>query len=129
MMRIAVASDDGQTVAGHAGRCACFVVFEVEDAAITAEEVAPNRHTAHAQGKCSGEDHEHGHGAGHGALLDLLGGCRALISRGMGPRLRMDLAERGIEAVICAESDARRAAELFARGALPSAGAGPCHRG
>lgn len=129
-MRIAVASDDGRTVAGHAGRCGCFVIFDVDDSGITAERVVPNTHTAHAQGRCEGPAHaEHGHHGGHGALLTLVQDCCALISRGMGPRLRHDLDRMGIQAVVCAETDARRAAQLWARGALASAGAGECDHG
>ena len=127
-MRIAVASDDGRSVASHAGRCTCFIVFEFEGGALIGRGVRQNTHTAHARGQCSGEGHSHGHG-GHGSLLDALSDCQAFISRGMGPRLRADLAAHGIEAVVCQETDAKRAAELFSEGHLASAGHGTCDHG
>jgi predicted Fe-Mo cluster-binding NifX family protein len=124
-MRVAIASDDGRNVASHAGRCACFVVFEFESRALIGQGVRQNSHTAHARGQCSGEEHSHGH-RDHGSLLDALSDCQVFISLGMGPRLRADLASRGIEAVVCQETDARRAAELFSEGHLASAGQGTC---
>ena len=128
-MRLAIASDDGQSVAAHAGRCACFVVFEFEAGDLIGQGVRRNTHTAHARGQCSGEGHSsHGPGS-HGSLLDALSDCQAFISRGMGPRLRADLASRGIEAVVCQETDAKRAAELYSGGNLASAGQGTCDHG
>jgi predicted Fe-Mo cluster-binding NifX family protein len=130
-MRIAIASDNGETVAGHAGRCACFVIFESQADGSLGKTVVPNRHTVHAQGDCHGHEpggHTHSHHS-HGTLLSLLEGCDVFISRGMGPRLRDDLVRVGIQAAVCDEPDALRAAERWIQGTLQSAGAGQCNHG
>jgi len=103
-MRIAVPSNDGTGISPHFGRCACFVVFEVADGAITGQRVVENSFTAHARGECHDEGHGHGHEAGHshhshGGILEALAGCDAVICRGMGMRAAQDLAANGIKAI------------------------------
>lgn len=46
-MRIAVASDERETVSGHFGRSACWVVFEVEGGQMRLHEIRRNEHTDH----------------------------------------------------------------------------------
>ena len=46
-MKIAVASD-GAAIAPHFGRCACFLVFQVEDGQIVGRETRPK----HLYGAC-----------------------------------------------------------------------------
>ena len=129
-MRIAVASDDGVTLAAHTGRCGGFVVFDIADGVATRREYRPNTFTGHARGECegghqSGADHAH---QSHGPLLEAIGDCGALLSRGMGPRLRVDLAAHNIEACVTAVAQLEQAAEQFAAGQLqrtPDGGACP----
>lgn len=123
-MRIAVASDDGINVAAHTGRCKGFVTYDISNRTATRIEFLANSHTAHARGECDGQ---HGHdraGAhhAHAPLLDALRGCRALVTRGLGPRLVADLATRGITAHICIDCSADDAARLFAEDRLIVAG-------
>jgi predicted Fe-Mo cluster-binding NifX family protein len=126
-MRIAVASDDGMDVAAHTGRCRGFVVFDVSGQEATRREYRANTFTAHAQGKCAGDQgtvHEH---AAHGPLLDALGDCRVLVTRGLGPRLVADLSARGVEAYVCDATQAEEAARQYAQGRLTrAAGCGCC---
>ncbi|MBI1389285.1 MAG: iron-molybdenum cofactor biosynthesis protein [bacterium] len=122
-MKFAIATDDGDTIAQHTGRCLGFNVYEVVDDKPNQLERRENRHTAHALGECGGDhDRKHSHGAGahhsHAGLLELLSGCDYLIARGMGRRLVMDLQSAGVTPVFCAEESVSRAAELFARGEL-----------
>jgi predicted Fe-Mo cluster-binding NifX family protein len=131
-MRIAVASDDGVQVAAHTGRCAGFVIFDVSGQDATRGEFRRNTFTAHAQGQCSGGDHAHAAHAhhSHGPLLDALADCRVLVTRGLGPRLITDLANRGIEAYVCQATHADDAAGQYARGQLAKAvGCGCCGHG
>ena len=41
-MRIAVASDDGENIAAHFGRCRSFVIFEAERKASGSPQLIPN---------------------------------------------------------------------------------------
>lgn len=133
-MKIAVASDDGTNVALHTGRCRGFLIYETTGPTATRLEHRVNGYTAHAQGQCHGE-HTHGHGESHhshGPLVDALADCAALVTRGLGPRLVLDLAARGIEVYMCPDSSADDAAQLYAQDRLPKARPGGdccCHRG
>ena len=119
-MMIAVASDDQQTIASHTGRCRGFVVFDIRDGQATRREYRENRFTGHAHGQCDG--HEHGEHEGHhshGPLIDALGDCCAVVTRGLGPRLVTDLTAHGIDAYVCDTPDVDHAAAEFAAGRLP----------
>ena len=74
-MRIAIASDDGQRIAQHTGRCSCFVIYDTDGGQAVRREERVNNFTAHAQGLCddSSPDHggEHKHQS-HDSLLDNL---------------------------------------------------------
>jgi predicted Fe-Mo cluster-binding NifX family protein len=67
-MRIAVVSDDGNTISAHFGRARYYEVFEVEEGQIRSQETRekPGHHTFHQE---HGQDHydehrEHTHGDG-----------------------------------------------------------------
>jgi predicted Fe-Mo cluster-binding NifX family protein len=120
-MRIAIASDDGTTIAGHTGRCRGFAIYEVLEGRATRREFRENEFTAHARGQCDREHADATAGAHHShvQLLSALGDCCALITRGMGARLVGDLAAQGIEAYVCNEVSVDNAAREFASGGLP----------
>jgi len=132
-MRIAIATDDGAEVSGHTGRCQGFVIFDVNVGQAQRVEDRANTFTGHAQGLCTHEhDGEPGSAPGvghhsHAALLENLGDCEALVTRGLGRRLIQDLASRGITAYVCAPMTADEAAQQFAAGKLVVAqGCGSC---
>jgi predicted Fe-Mo cluster-binding NifX family protein len=123
-MRVAVASDDGQRIAAHTGRCRGFVIFEVSAEGARRVEERANGFTAHARGECTGESAVH---HSHAGLVDALSDCGVLITRGLGPRLVVDLQARGIEAVVCEIPDVDEAAARWAEGTLtrlPGTGCG-----
>ena len=126
-MRFAIASDNEVEIAAHTGRCRGFVIYDAADGAATRVEYRANSFTGHARGECTGHEHEQGHGQrSHGPLLDALSDCQALVSRGMGPRLVADLADRGIHPYACHVTSVDEAAQLFARDALPATDDGGC---
>ncbi|MCZ7557266.1 MAG: NifB/NifX family molybdenum-iron cluster-binding protein [Bacteroidia bacterium] len=119
-MKIAIASDDGIHVAGHAGRSEGFVVMEYDGHAVTQREYrtspmpghvhagehhpdAHGHHHAHAD-TVSGSQHMHRHGGDfsdahaqkHARIRAALAGCDILICGGMGHRLQTDLHQAGI---------------------------------
>jgi predicted Fe-Mo cluster-binding NifX family protein len=130
-MRLAVASDNESDIAAHTGRCRGFVIYDVIEGEPKRVEYRPNDSTAHARGECSGESHQHGHAGhhSHGSLLEALSDCQALVTRGMGPRLVVDLNSQGIAPHVCDVEDVDQAARLFAKGQLTRVeGGGACHR-
>jgi len=120
MKRIAVPSDDGVSIAGHFGRSACFIVFDVEDGRVFKTEVRPNSQTAFARGECSGsEHHEHGQGHSHAGILGLLHDCGFVLCRGMGWRAAEDLKRNGIEPLLVdGISSAQETVEAYLAGKL-----------
>lgn len=105
-MKIGVASDDGVSIAGHFGRCASFVVFDVEDGKVTGKEVRANanasRHAEHGYGEQHGHAEGHGGAAAHShaSILNALAGCDAVLCRGMGWRAAEDLKVAGITPLV-----------------------------
>jgi predicted Fe-Mo cluster-binding NifX family protein len=127
-MRIAVATDDGVTIATHTGRCRGIVVFEMEDGNARRLEERQNVFTPHARGECQGDEHAHASGHhSHGALVDAVADCQVLVTRGLGPRLVADLNARGIDAYVSTVEGVDDAASLFAKGLLPRAQGTGCH--
>lgn len=125
MTKIAVATDDGKTVAGHAGRCLAFLVFEAEDKEIKRNYLVQNPNTRHWDALRTGQEHEHGHGD-HVSLTGALGDCKAVISGGMGPRLVRDFEARGIACLITEEQDAVQAAKSYLEGRLIATNESSC---
>lgn len=130
-MKIAIASDDEKNIAAHTGRCACFVIYDVQNAQIVGCEVRPNTFTLQARGNCSGKPKggQRSGGSGrHDSLLDALSDCQVFICRGMGPRLVADLHGHGIKVVFCSETDVQEAASKFASGTLQALDTGICKK-
>jgi len=124
-MRIAVASDDGVSIAGHFGRCAGFIIFDIENEIPRKLDYLLNTFGHHNHGECD-HQHEGGH-QGHDAFVDALQDCQAVLCRGMGRRAVMDLEARGIKAVITSqEIDAEGAVKLFVQGQLPATNDSAC---
>ena len=111
-MRIAVASRDGRSVAGHIGKCADWIVFEVgadesSSAAPVVREVArvslPKELVFH-----------HYKGDGPHPLQD----CTAVIGASAGDSFVNKMQRRGIEAVLTAEPDPATAVADYVRDTL-----------
>ncbi len=121
-MRIAVPSDDGQSVSQHMGRCSGFVIFSGSGEGVEQETFRQNTMTAHAQGLCDGSGaHSTHHSHTHSSLLEALTDCDAVVVGGLGPRLLVDLRSKGIAVYLTKEDDAQAAALLVAGGQLEEA--------
>lgn len=105
-MRIAVASRDGRTVAGHIGKCADWIVYEA--AAAPAGE--PPRVAEVARVSLPKELVFH-HYEGDGPHP--LGDCAAVIGASAGDSFVAKMARRGIEAVLTAEPDPLCAVQAY----------------
>lgn len=125
MTKIAVATDDGKTVAGHAGRCRGFLIFEAEGPEIKAKRLIDNPHTRHWDALRSGQEHEHGHGD-HASLTGALEDCQAVIAGGMGPRLVRDFEALRIACLITQEQDAEQTVKAHLEGRLTATNISSC---
>lgn len=120
-MRVAVASQDGESISAHFGRCECFIIFDAEDGTVLRKELRKNEHVSHSSGNC----HTAGHGDqphSHTAIVHALHDCQAALCYGMGWKAADDLKRNGIQPVIV---DRRRSPEeavsLFVEGKLAPA--------
>lgn len=113
-MRIAIASNDQQTIASHLGRTRGFLIYDIEKNNVITKEYRINDFTGHARGM-EGADHSMDR---HSPILSALQGCQAVIARGMGRRIYDDLQSAGIEAFIVNEENADQALQLYLQNAL-----------
>lgn len=114
MLKIAIASDDEQTIASHFGRTRGFKIFEIEGEEIKRQEYRLNTFTGHARG-LEGAAHEIDR---HGPILTAIQDCSVVISHGMGRRIYEDLKAFNIRVFITEETDVQAALELFLKGKL-----------
>jgi predicted Fe-Mo cluster-binding NifX family protein len=124
-MKIAVATNDNQKVAGHVGRCNAFLVFETDDSKILDKVVRINSFTNHGKPRDHNHDHEnHQHGEGNGQqhnhhnLIAGLKDCDALIFNHGGWRLIEDLKANNIKPLLTNEIFAENAVLKYLSGDL-----------
>jgi predicted Fe-Mo cluster-binding NifX family protein len=111
-VKIAVASNNGETVAQHFGRVRRFVVLTIADGRVTGREI---REATGPHGSDRAE-----HGGGCEQAIAAIADCDAVVVGGMGRGAYLHCRDAGVEAVL---TDARRvdeAAERFVRGELPN---------
>lgn len=129
MRKIAVATEDGRTISNHFGRSRSFLVYEIADNQIVGMMLRDNQFTAHALGQCDqdGDDHHH---HGHGAIVEALRDCEAVLCYGMGWRAAEDLKQAGIKAFLLpGETTPDDAVQAYLSGALkPASGFCRCHQ-
>jgi predicted Fe-Mo cluster-binding NifX family protein len=101
-MRIAVASRDGRTVAGHIGKCKQWLVFDVEKSERDKEPQAQQAEQITLQ---KSQVFHHFKDEGPHPLSD----CVAVIGASAGESFISKMARRGITAVLTAETDPAKA--------------------
>lgn len=117
-MKIAVVTDDGQTISRHFGRAKFYAVYTVENGEIThREQVDKPAHGRHARSNAKqqpnvnlheGGDHAHGtgHGTGHNHnhdhadMVNPVRDCDIVLARGMGYGAHNGLSAAGIRPII-----------------------------
>jgi predicted Fe-Mo cluster-binding NifX family protein len=126
-MRIAVVTDDGQTVSQHFGRARQYFVATVENGAITQHELRDKLGHDQLQGEgegSHGEGHGHGHGHGpqadhrHGRMLQAVADCEAVLAGGMGQGAYQSLRARGIRPVVTDLTSVEEAVLAYASGTI-----------
>lgn len=147
-MKVAVASNNGKTVAYHLGRAQGFVVAEVVGEEVKESTYRPvtesvpargarlqMRHGAetgghghrHGHGCCGEEgeaEHRHGHGQGAGrgiAVVTTIQDCDAVIARGAGPGMVRNLTAAGKKLYLTELTSVDEALSAFLKGELKPA--------
>jgi len=129
-MKIAVATNNQQTVAGHVGRCKGFMIYDTDDLKIKTKEYRENTFTHHRQGLHQEGQHHggHGHGGGQGhkRLMEGIGDCQYLIFQSGGWRMIEDLKANNIQPIVTDEKIADDAVQKFIKGELEEKEATGC---
>ena len=124
-MKIAVVTDDHETISAHFGRAQYYMVFTVEDNKVVRKEIREKAN--HSQ--FAGEHHHHGeqgdsHGMDpgsqrrHGMMMETVSDCQVLIARGMGQGAYNNLSERGIKPVLTDIQQIQEALDAYLFGTL-----------
>lgn len=116
-MKIAVVTDDRQTISAHFGRAIFYVIFTVENGIIKEQYSVQKAGHPHANpDEPPREGHSHDHD--HASMLEPILECTALITRGMGTGAYNALKSRGIKPVITDIREIDRAVDLYLAGVL-----------
>ncbi len=125
-MKIAVATDDGQTISRHFGRARTYAVLTVEEGKIVSRELR-DKFSPHGQaggsaesGKEEGGAHGEGHAdqAKHLQMFASIGDCEVMIAGGMGQGAHDHAIAAGIRPLVTSLSDIDEAAVAYAAGHL-----------
>jgi predicted Fe-Mo cluster-binding NifX family protein len=126
-MKIAVITEDGQTISQHFGRAPYYLVFTVEEGEIVEKELRDK--AGHQQFAQEPHDHEsendpRGHGFGahsdakHVRMIESIQDCEAIIVRGMGRGAYLAMEQANIRPFVTELSDAEEAVKAYLGGTL-----------
>jgi predicted Fe-Mo cluster-binding NifX family protein len=118
-MKIAIVTDDHQTISAHFGRAQFYEVFTIEAGQVIARETfaKPNHQVVTVGGQHQPEG-EHHHQHDHNAMLAPLTGCQVMISRGMGWGAHNSLKENGLQPLITDLREIEAAVTAYLTGTL-----------
>ena len=111
-MKIAIASDDGQTVSQHFGRAPYYVVVTIENGKVINREQRDKATHMHAAGE---PHHQNAGGPDHHAMMaGAIRDCALVLARGMGRPAYLSMQAAGIRPMVTdiADIDATVAAYL-----------------
>ena len=123
-MKIAIVTDDSNTISAHFGRALYYEVFTIADGQIAEREtrIKANHHNF------AGESHVHQHGSEHGVdpasqrrhdlMIEPINDCQFLIARGMGTGAYRRLESSGIHPIITDVEDIEEAINSYLIGKL-----------
>jgi predicted Fe-Mo cluster-binding NifX family protein len=122
-MKIAVVTDDHQTISAHFGRATYYEVFTIIDGKI-AQRVAILKpsHNQFANEPHDEPGYSHGMGPAaegrHMRMLEPIRDCQALLTRGMGQGAHDNLTQAGIQAILTDIHEIEPAVQAYIDGQL-----------
>jgi predicted Fe-Mo cluster-binding NifX family protein len=122
-MKIAVVTDDHQTISAHFGRAIYYEVFTVVDGKITQREVLPKpSHNQFANEPHDEPGYAHGMGPAaksrHTRMLEPIQDCQVLMARGMGQGAYDSLKQAGIQPFVTDIQEIEPAVKAYIDGQL-----------
>jgi len=118
-MKIAIVSDDHQTISAHFGRAQFYEVFTIDAGKVTAREtlVRSNSQIVAVGGGPEPEG-EHHHQHDHNAMITPISDCQVLLAGGMGMGAHLSLKEHGIQPIITDIREIQAAVDAYLAGTL-----------
>jgi predicted Fe-Mo cluster-binding NifX family protein len=117
-MKIALVTDDHQTISAHYGKAQFYEIFTIEADKVTARETIARDNqqivTLGASHQPEGEHHHHD----HNAMIVPIADCKVLLARGMGMGAHISLKEHGIEPIITDIREIQAAVDAYLAGSL-----------
>ena len=102
-MKIAIVTDDGQTISAHFGRARAYLAITVENGAVVHREIR-TKSAPHLDGaRHSGDDGSHDGPAAHARhdeMIAPVADCEFLVARGMGRGAYERISAAGIRPVV-----------------------------
>jgi predicted Fe-Mo cluster-binding NifX family protein len=126
-MKVAVITEDGQTISQHFGRAPYYLVFTVENNEIVGKELRDkvgHRQFAQEDLEHEAENDPRGHGFGahsdakHARMIESIQDCEAIIVRGMGRGAYLAMEEANIRPFVTEFADAEEAVKAYIGGTL-----------
>lgn len=108
-MRIAIPTNDKQTIFKRSGRTAGFLIMDVDQSHSSVVDYRANQHHHHHHG--SEEEHEHGHS--HKEIVAALQDCDYLVVNMIGKHFGGDIKAAGIKVFKTDETEIDKAVEQF----------------
>ncbi|MCB9111698.1 MAG: dinitrogenase iron-molybdenum cofactor biosynthesis protein [Anaerolineales bacterium] len=125
-MKIAVVTDDGNTVSQHFGRATHYSVLEIQNGQILKHEMREKQNHRHFANEH--QEHTHVKGLQHGfdatsqgkhdRMFEVITDCEALICRGMGAGAYQNMMEHGIRPIVTDIANVEEAALAYVRGEI-----------
>lgn len=121
-MKIAIITDDSQTISAHFGRAQFYEVFTIEDGQIVSRERRPKANHSHFSGEHEHHSEQHGTDPAserrHGLMADAIRDCQVVLVRGMGMGAFNSLTASGIRPVVTDVASIESAVQSYLAGTL-----------
>jgi predicted Fe-Mo cluster-binding NifX family protein len=125
-VKVAVITDDGQTISQHFGRARFFLVATLEEGKLLTTVLREKSgHHTFAQAEPPGQTHTGPHGfdpasqGRHAVMLAAIQDCQVVLAGGMGQGMYQNLQQVGIRPVMTEIRSIEDALQAFAEGRLP----------
>jgi len=117
-MKIALVTDDHETISAHYGRAQFYEIFTIEAGKVIAREsIARSIQqvvSLDAGPETEGKHHHHD----HNAMIVPIADCEVLLARGMGNGAHLSLKEHGIQPIITDIRELQAAVDAYLAGTL-----------
>jgi predicted Fe-Mo cluster-binding NifX family protein len=124
-MKIAVITDDGQTISAHFGRAGKCAVIEVEEGQVLGQELRNMPEHGGGGHDHNHDDHDHDHGESHHhgqhrfhEKLAVMEDCQVVLCRGMGNPAYEKLVQAGLQPILTDIVDMEMAVQAYLAGTI-----------